>query len=126
MRREQSKSDHRQVDSIERYLQEIGEFTPLAPAEEIELTRGARKGESSALDKLVKANLRFVILVAKRYQGRGVPLEDLISEGNLGLLKAAQRYDETRGFKFISHAIWLIRQSILQALAEQTHMYVCP
>ncbi len=126
MRKEQFKPGNRQRNSIEKYLEEIVVFTPLAPAEEIELTRRVRKGEPFASDKLVKANLRFVISVAKQYQGRGLPLEDLISEGNLGLLKAAQRFDETRGFKFISYAVWWIRQSILQALAEQTRMVRLP
>lgn len=126
MRKEQFKSGNRQRNTIEKYLEEIVVFSPLAPAEEIELTRRVRKGEPFASDKLVKANLRFVISVAKQYQGRGLPLEDLISEGNLGLLKAAQRFDETRGFKFISYAVWWIRQSILQALAEQTRMVRLP
>ncbi len=121
MRKEQQlKSGNQQKSSIRRYLEEIAVSIPLPPAEEVELTRRARKGESFALDKLVKANLRFVISIAKQYQGHGLPLEDLISEGNLGLMKAAQRFDETRGFKFISYAVWWIRQSILQALAEQT------
>ncbi len=114
MRKEQFKSGNRQKTSIEKYLEEVIVFTLLAPAEEIELTRRVRKGESFALDKLVRANLRFVISIAKQYQGRGLPLEDLISEGNLGLIKAAQRFDETRGFRFISYAVWWIRQSILQ------------
>jgi len=126
MRKEQLKSGNQQKSSIERYLEEIALSTPLPPAEEVELTRKARKGESFALDKLVKANLRFAISIAKQYQGQGLPLEDLISEGNLGLVKAAQRFDETRGFKFISYAVWWIRQSILQALAEQTRMVRLP
>ncbi len=126
MRKQQFKSGNRQNNSIEKYLEEIGVFTPLPPVEEIELTRRVRKGESFALDKLVKANLRFVISIAKQYQGHGLPLEDLISEGNLGLMKAAQRFDETRGFRFISYAVWWIRQSILQALAEQTRMVRLP
>ncbi len=126
MRKDQFRSGSRQKNSIEKYLEEIVVFTPLPPAEEIELTRRVRKGESFALDKLVKANLRFVISVAKQYQGHGLPLEDLISEGNMGLMKAAQRFDETRGFKFISYAVWWIRQSILQALAEQTRMVRLP
>ncbi len=126
MRKEQFQSANRQKTTIEKYLEEIVVFTPLAPAEEIELTRRVRKGESFALDKLVKANLRFVISIAKQYQGHGLPLEDLISEGNLGLMKAAQRFDETRGFRFISYAVWWVRQSILQALAEQTRMVRLP
>ena len=126
MRKQQFKSGNRQNNSIEKYLEEIGVFTPLPPAEEIELTCRVRKGEAFALDKLVKANLRFVITIANQYQGQGLPLEDLISEGNLGLMKAAQRFDETRGFKFISYAVWWIRQSILQALAEQTRMVRLP
>ena len=126
MRKEQFKSGNRQKTSIEKYLEEVIVFTLLAPAEEIELTRRVRKGESFALDKLVRANLRFVISIAKQYQGHGLPLEDLISEGNLGLMKAAQRFDETRGFKFISYAVWWIRQSILQALAEQPRVVRLP
>ncbi len=112
--------------SIEKYLEEIGNFSPLNPEEEIELARKIRKGDEESLDKLVKANLRFVISVAKEYQGQGLPLSDLISEGNLGLIKAAQRFDETRGFKFISYAVWWIRQSILQALAEQSRVVRLP
>ncbi|MCH6558727.1 RNA polymerase sigma factor RpoD/SigA [candidate division KSB1 bacterium] len=126
MAKKQKKPDNRPRQSIEKYLEEIGGFTPLPPSEEIELTRRIRKGESQALDKLVKANLRFVISVAKEYQGQGLPLQDLISEGNLGLIKAAQRFDETRGFKFISYAVWWIRQSILQALAEQSRVVRLP
>ena len=98
---------------VQKYLEEIVDFAPLPPAEEIELTRKIRRGDSGALDKLVKANLRFVISVAKQSQGRGLSLENLISEGNLGLMKAAERFDETRGFKFISYAVWWIRQSIM-------------
>lgn len=126
MAKKQKKSDSRPKQSIEKYLEEIGGFSPLPPEEEIELTRNIRKGDSDALDKLVKANLRFVISVAKEYQGQGLPLQDLISEGNLGLIKAAQRFDETRGFKFISYAVWWIRQSILQALAEQSRVVRLP
>jgi len=126
MRKEQFKSVNRQKNSLEKYLEEIVVFNPLPPAEEIELTRRVRKGESFALEKLVKANLRFVISIAKRYQGNGLALEDLICEGNLGLIEAAKRFDETRGFKFISYAVWWIRQSILQALAEQTRMVRLP
>ncbi len=122
----QKKPDNRPKQSIEKYFEEIGGFQPLPPKEEIELTRRIRKGESSALHRLVKANLRFVISVAKGYQGQGLPLQDLISEGNLGLIKAAQRFDETRGFKFISYAVWWIRQSILQALAEQSRVVRLP
>ncbi len=116
----------RTKQSIEKYLEEIGGFSPLRPEEEIDLARSIRKGNEEALDKLVKANLRFVISVAKEYQGQGLPLQDLISEGNLGLIKAAQRFDETRGFKFISYAVWWIRQSILQALAEQSRVVRLP
>ncbi len=116
----------RSKQSIEKYLEEIGNFSPLKPEEEIDLARRIRKGDEESLDKLVKANLRFVISVAKEYQGQGLPLSDLISEGNLGLIKAAQRFDETRGFKFISYAVWWIRQSILQALAEQSRVVRLP
>lgn len=119
-------AENRTKQSIEKYLEEIGGYSPLPPAEEVELARLIRKGHEKALDKLVKANLRFVISVAKEYQGQGLPLQDLISEGNLGLIKAAQRFDETRGFKFISYAVWWIRQSILQALAEQSRVVRLP
>jgi RNA polymerase primary sigma factor len=119
-------SDNRTKQSIEKYLEEIGGYSPLHPDEEVELAKLIRKGQYKALDKLVKANLRFVISVAKEYQGQGLPLQDLISEGNLGLIKAAQRFDETRGFKFISYAVWWIRQSILQALAEQSRVVRLP
>lgn len=119
-------TDNRTKQSIEKYLEEIGGYSPLHPDEEVELAKQIRKGQYKALDKLVKANLRFVISVAKEYQGQGLPLQDLISEGNLGLIKAAQRFDETRGFKFISYAVWWIRQSILQALAEQSRVVRLP
>jgi RNA polymerase primary sigma factor len=126
MAKKRKTTDNRTKQSIEKYLEEIGGYSPLAPEEEIELARQIRKSNSRALDKLVKANLRFVISVAKEYQGQGLPLQDLISEGNLGLIKAAQRFDETRGFKFISYAVWWIRQSILQALAEQSRVVRLP
>ena len=116
----------RTKESIEKYLEEIGNFSPLPPEQEISLAGRIRQGDESALEELVKANLRFVISVAKEYQGQGLPLQDLISEGNLGLIKAAQRFDETRGFKFISYAVWWIRQSILQALAEQSRVVRLP
>ncbi len=116
----------RTKESIEKYLEEIGGFCPLPPEQEIALACRIRKGDEMALEDLVKANLRFVISVAKEYQGQGLPLQDLISEGNLGLIKAAQRFDETRGFKFISYAVWWIRQSILQALAEQSRVVRLP
>lgn len=119
-------NEARTKQSIEKYLEEIGGYSPLSPDEEILLARQIRANEPEALDKLVKANLRFVISVAKEYQGQGLPLQDLISEGNLGLIKAAQRFDETRGFKFISYAVWWIRQSILQALAEQSRVVRLP
>jgi len=125
-KKKRKQSETRTKESIEKYLEEIGGFSPLPPEEEIALARRIRKGEEEALDRLVKANLRFVISVAKEYQGQGLPLQDLISEGNLGLIKAAQRFDETRGFKFISYAVWWIRQSILQALAEQSRVVRLP
>jgi len=119
-------TENRTKQSIEKYLEEIGGYSPLPPDQEVELAKLIHKGQYQALDKLVKANLRFVISVAKEYQGQGLPLQDLISEGNLGLIKAAQRFDETRGFKFISYAVWWIRQSILQALAEQSRVVRLP
>ncbi|MFC2170348.1 RNA polymerase sigma factor RpoD/SigA [Calditrichota bacterium] len=112
--------------SLEKYLQEIGEVNLLTTKEEIELAREIRTGSQLALEKLTKANLRFVVSVAKQYQNQGLSLGDLINEGNLGLIKAAKRFDETRGFKFISYAVWWIRQSILQALAEQSRVVRLP
>lgn len=120
---------NRESQSLDRYLQEIGKVELLNPDEEIELARKIKKGgpESElALEKLTKANLRFVVSVAKQYQNQGLSLGDLINEGNLGLIKAAKRFDETRGFKFISYAVWWIRQSILQALAEQSRIVRLP
>lgn len=112
--------------SLDRYLQEIGEVPLLTPGEEIELARLIKKNDQTALEMLTKANLRFVVSVAKQYQNQGLSLGDLINEGNLGLIKAAKRFDETRGFKFISYAVWWIRQSILQALAEQSRVVRLP
>jgi len=125
-KKKKKEKEVRTKESIEKYLEEIGSFSPLPPEEEINLACRIRQGDEEALDQLVKANLRFVISVAKEYQGQGLPLQDLISEGNLGLIKAAQRFDETRGFKFISYAVWWIRQSILQALAEQSRVVRLP
>ena len=112
--------------SLSRYLEEIGDFEPLNPDREVELAIKIKQDNHSALEELVKANLRFVVSVAKDYQGQGLPLTDLINEGNLGLIKAAGRFDETRGFKFISYAVWWIRQSILQALAEHSRIVRLP
>jgi RNA polymerase primary sigma factor len=117
---------NRANQSLDRYLQEIGEVQLLNPEEEIELARQIKKADQEALEKLTKANLRFVVSVAKQYQNQGLSLGDLINEGNLGLIKAAKRFDETRGFKFISYAVWWIRQSILQALAEQSRVVRLP
>ncbi len=116
----------RSEQSLEKYLQEIAEVPLLSPQEEIELAKRIKKGDQEALEKLTKANLRFVVSVAKQYQNQGLSLGDLINEGNLGLIKAATRFDETRGFKFISYAVWWIRQSILQALAEQSRVVRLP
>lgn len=112
--------------SLDKYLQDIGHEEQISPEEEVELAQKIRKGDRKALDKLCKANLRFVVSVAKQYQNQGVSLSDLISEGNRGLIKAAEKFDETRGFKFISYAVWWIRQSILQAIAEQSHIVRLP
>ena len=112
--------------SLSQYLEEIGKFEPLHPSREVELAQAIKKGNRLAMKELVEANLRFVVSVAKDYQGQGLPLTDLINEGNLGLIKAAERFDETRGFKFISYAVWWIRQSILQALAEHSRIVRLP
>ena len=117
---------NRESQSLDKYLQEIGKVELLDPEEEIELARRIKKGDQKSLEKLTKANLRFVVSVAKQYQNQGLSLGDLINEGNLGLIKAAKRFDETRGFKFISYAVWWIRQSILQALAEQSRIVRLP
>ncbi len=111
---------------LDQYLKEIGQIELVSPAEEAELARRIKKGDDSALEKLVQANLRFVVSVATKYQGHGMHLTDLINEGNIGLIKAAERFDETRGFKFISYAVWWIRQSILQALAQQGRVVRLP
>ena len=117
---------NRESDSLERYLQEIGKVDLITAEEEVILTKRIKQGDALALEKLTKANLRFVVSVAKQYQNQGLTLPDLINEGNLGLIKAAERFDETRGFKFISYAVWWIRQSILQALAEQSRIVRLP
>ncbi|MFI5220409.1 MAG: RNA polymerase sigma factor RpoD/SigA [Bacteroidia bacterium] len=117
---------NRETASLDKYLQEIGKVKLIQPEDEARLARLIREGDHSALEALTKANLRFVVSVAKQYQNQGLTLGDLINEGNLGLIKAAQRFDETRGFKFISYAVWWIRQSILQALAEQSRIVRLP
>ena len=117
---------NRESVSLDKYLQEIGQQELLTADEEVELAQKIRKGDKRALEKLTKANLRFVVSVAKQYQNQGLSLPDLINEGNLGLIKAAEKFDETRGFKFISYAVWWIRQSILQAIAEQSRIVRLP
>ena len=117
---------NRESASLDKYLQEIGREELITVEEEVELAQRIKKGDQEALDKLTRANLRFVVSVAKQYQNQGISLPDLINEGNLGLIKAAEKFDETRGFKFISYAVWWIRQSILQALAEQSRIVRLP
>ncbi|MEX6687934.1 RNA polymerase sigma factor RpoD/SigA [Danxiaibacter flavus] len=117
---------NRESQSLEKYLQEIGKVELISPEEEVSLAVKIKEGDQRSLDRLIKANLRFVVSVAKQYQNQGLSLPDLINEGNLGLIKAALRFDETRGFKFISYAVWWIRQSILQALAEQSRIVRLP
>jgi len=117
---------NRESKSLDQYLQEIGKVSLLTPDQEIDLARRIKKGDRLALEALTKANLRFVVSVAKQFQNQGLSLGDLINEGNLGLIKAAERFDETRGFKFISYAVWWIRQSIMQAVAEQSRMVRLP
>lgn len=117
---------NRESQSIEKYLQEIGKEELLTPEEEVDLAKRIRQGDQTALEKLTRANLRFVVSVAKQYQNSSLSLNDLINEGNLGLVKAAQKFDETRGFKFISYAVWWIRQSIIQALAEHSRLVRLP
>lgn len=117
---------NRESQSLEKYLQEIGKVDLITPEEEVQLAIRIKQGDQKALEKLTNSNLRFVVSVAKQYQNQGLSLSDLINEGNLGLIKAAQRFDETRGFKFISYAVWWIRQSILQALAEQSRIVRLP
>ena len=122
----QSITNRRESHTLEKYFTEVSGVPMITPDEEVRLAKEIKKGNQDALDKLVRANLRFVVSVAKQYQNRSLPLNDLINEGNLGLIKAAKRFDETRGFKFISYAVWWIRQSILQALAEQSRIVRLP
>ena len=117
---------NRETASLDKYLQEIGRVDLITAEEEVELAQKIKAGDEKALDKMTKANLRFVVSVAKQYQNQGLTLPDLINEGNLGLIKAAKRFDETRGFKFISYAVWWIRQSVLQALAEHSRIVRLP
>jgi RNA polymerase primary sigma factor len=117
---------NRENKSLDKYLNEISKVDMISPTEEVDLAKKIKDGDQASLEKLVNANLRFVVSVAKQYQNQGLTLGDLINEGNLGLIKAAQRFDETRGFKFISYAVWWIRQSILQALAEQSRLVRLP
>ena len=117
---------NRESAALEKYLQEISKETMISAEEEVELAQRIKKGDTKALERLTKANLRFVVSVAKQYQNQGLSLPDLINEGNLGLMKAAERFDETRGFKFISYAVWWIRQSILQAISEQSRIVRLP
>src|SRR5215218_8242681 len=117
---------NRESQSLDKYLQEIGKVDLITSDDEVQLAQRIREGDQIALEKLTKANLRFVVSVAKQYQNNGLTLGDLINEGNVGLVKAAMRFDETRGFKFISYAVWWIRQSILQALAEQSRVVRLP
>lgn len=117
---------NRESASLDKYLQEIGREDLISVEEEVELAQAIKRGDRKALEKLTRANLRFVVSVAKQYQNQGLSLPDLINEGNLGLIKAAEKFDETRGFKFISYAVWWIRQSILQALAEQSRIVRLP
>src|SRR6187549_720820 len=117
---------NREAESLDRYLTEIGKVDLISPDVEVDLARRIQQGDHVALEKLTKANLRFVVSVAKQYQNRGLSLNDMINEGNIGLIKAARRFDETRGFKFISYAVWWIRQSIMQALAEQSRIVRLP
>ncbi|MEI6123230.1 MAG: RNA polymerase sigma factor RpoD/SigA [Bacteroidota bacterium] len=117
---------NRETASLDKYLQEIGKVNLISPEEEVVLAQRIKQGDQTALDKLTKANLRFVVSVAKQYQNQGLSLPDLINEGNVGLIKAAQRFDETKGFKFISYAVWWIRQSVLQAIAEQARIVRLP
>jgi len=117
---------NRESASLDKYLQEIGKYELISVEEEVELAQRIKKGDQAAIEKLTRANLRFVVSVAKQYQNQGLSLPDLINEGNLGLIKAAEKFDETRGFKFISYAVWWIRQSILQALAEQSRIVRLP